>query len=224
MFFGKNFGTLSNDLDFSGSLEYSFAEMLINAVILLIVFLVSTLIIKFGSRIIPAVLSILIFGGILFTVYNAVTVEHTLSEIDDVKMANKFAEVTPENAEKVIRLSRSGKNVVIFLLDRAIDGYIPYIFNEKPELAAQFSGFTYYPNTISFGQHTIFGAPAIYGGYEYTPDAMNKRNDVLMSQKVNESDLLMPLLFSNEGYTGKDRQMQRHTAISNKDIRKTDNR
>lgn len=201
MFFGKNFGTLSNDLDFSGSLEYSFAEMLFNAGILLIVFLVSTLIVRFGSRIIPAVLSILILSGISFTVYNAVTVEHTLSEIDDVKMANKFAEVTPENAEKVVRLSRNGKNVVIFLLDRAIDGYVPYIFNEKPELAAQFSGFTYYPNTISFGQHTIFGAPAIYGGYEYAPDAMNKRNDVLMSQKVNESDLLMPLLFSREGYT-----------------------
>lgn len=46
------------------------------------------------------------------------------------------------------------------MLDRAMGQYVPYIFNEKPELKEQFSGFTYYSNVISFGGQTNFGAPA----------------------------------------------------------------
>ena len=71
-------------------------------------------------------------------------------------------------------LSRKGQNVVVIMLDMGISGYVPYIMEERPELKEKFSGFVYYPNTISFGMHTNFGAPALYGGYEYSPAAMNR--------------------------------------------------
>jgi len=102
--------------------------------------------------------------------------------------------------DDIVTLSTTGKNVVMLMMDRAISGYLPYIFNEKPELAEKFRGFTYYPNNVSFGGHTNLGLPAIYGGYEYTPYRMNQRDDLPVSEKHDEALLLMPTIFSEAGF------------------------
>ena len=99
-----------------------------------------------------------------------------------------------------IVLSTTEENVMVIMLDREIGAYIPYMMQEKPELMEVYEGFTYYPNTISHGLHTIYGAPAIFGGYEYTPESMNERDAELIKDKYNEALLLMPLLFSENGY------------------------
>ena len=99
-----------------------------------------------------------------------------------------------------IPLSRTGKNVIVLMLDRAVGTQVPYIFNEKPELKEKFDGFTYYPNTISYGPQTNFGAPALYGGYDYTPERMNARENESLESKHNEALKVMPVLFGNEGY------------------------
>ena len=39
-------------------------------------------------------------------------------------------------------LSKNGQNVVVLMLDRAMGEYVPYILNEKPELAEQFNVFS----------------------------------------------------------------------------------
>ena len=96
--------------------------------------------------------------------------------------------------------SPQGKNVVVIMLDRAVNGFIPYIMNEKPELKAQFDGFTYYPNTLSYGYHTNIAAPALFGGYEYTPEGMAERPEVSLKEKHNEALKVMPLNFLREGY------------------------
>ena len=115
----------------------------------------------------------------------------------------KARETIASNAqEKVsIPLSTEGKNVIIIMLDRGISAHVPVIFHEKPELAAKFEGFTWYPNTLSHGAYTNFGAPGLFGGYEYTPSAMNARSDELLKDKHNEALLVLPALFSKEGYT-----------------------
>ena len=82
------------------------------------------------------------------------------------------------------------------MLDRAMGEYLPYIFNEKPELKEKFAGFTVYTNVISFGGYTNFGVPALFGGYEYTPLEMNKRSDELLVSKHNEALKVMPVLFN----------------------------
>ncbi len=103
--------------------------------------------------------------------------------------------------EKVnIPLSREGKNVVIFMLDRAIGSYPAVIFSEKPELKEKFDGFTWYENTLSHGGHTVYGTPGIFGGYDYVPSEMCRRSDELMKDKHNEALLVLPTLFSQEGY------------------------
>ena len=117
------------------------------------------------------------------------------------KSDKKFADVaSSENLSSEIPFSREGKNVVVIMLDRFVGAYVPFIMDEKPELMNKFAGFTFYPNTVSPGFYTNFGAPSIYGGYEYTPDAMNTRNDVPLADKNDEALRVMPVIFEDEGY------------------------
>jgi membrane protein insertase Oxa1/YidC/SpoIIIJ len=96
----------------------------------------------------------------------------------------------------VYEFSKTGKNVLIIMMDRAIPGFIPEILIEKPELKEQLSGFTFFPNSISFGTHTIHGAPALFGGYEYAPAEINtKRLNETFTKKYNESFLVLPQMF-----------------------------
>lgn len=200
MLFGRNFGTLSGDLVFTEQPGYTSIQMAVNIAALAVLFVVLTCIYRWKKKLSLSLAIIVILSGTALTAYNAVKVNGELMQVDDVKRGVDYAGITKDNAEKIIRLSRNGKNVVVLLLDRAISGYVPYMLNERPELKEQFAGFTYYPNTISFGEHTIFGASAIYGGYEYTPDGINERSDVSLKDKINESDIVMPLLFSEAGY------------------------
>lgn len=101
----------------------------------------------------------------------------------------------------VISMSREGRNVVVIMLDKAIGAYLPLILEEWPQLANDLDGFVFYPNTLSFGQKTIIGAPPLFGGYEYTPEGMNARSAIPMVEKHNESLLVMPELFRQAGYS-----------------------
>jgi hypothetical protein len=86
------------------------------------------------------------------------------------------------------------------MLDRAISVFIPYIFEESPQLKGAYSGFTYYPNTVSFNGYTRIGAPPVFGGYEYTPEEINKRNDIPLMEKHNESLIMLPRILSENGF------------------------
>lgn len=102
--------------------------------------------------------------------------------------------------EKIYHLSKTEKNVIVLFLDRAISAFFPETLKEFPALAESFEGFTYYPNTLSFSTHTSLGAPAMMGGYEYTPVAMSSRADELLRLKHNEAMLVLPRLFADAGY------------------------
>ncbi|UKI54048.1 MAG: hypothetical protein L6V86_03225 [Treponema sp.] len=64
-----------------------------------------------------------------------------------------------------------------------------------PELAEKFYGFTYFQNTISFGNSTLYGSTAMLGGYDYTPENINSRGNIPLQKKYDESALIMPLNF-----------------------------
>lgn len=104
------------------------------------------------------------------------------------------------NLDPVYHLSKDDKNVIIIFLDRGINLFIPDIIKLYPELEQSFDGFVYYPNTVSFGDYTVVGAPAMLGGYEYTPENMNERSDELLVNKHDESLLVMPKLFLDAGW------------------------
>jgi hypothetical protein len=96
--------------------------------------------------------------------------------------------------------SRTEKNVLVVMLDRALSPYIPVIFGEKPELNEAFSGFIWYPNTVSLGPVTISAVPPLFGGYEYAPDIMGQDNGTPLVEKHNQALLVMPRIFSEHGF------------------------
>ncbi len=102
--------------------------------------------------------------------------------------------------EPVFNLSKTKENVFVLMLDRAISSFLPAILEEKPELRKCLEGFVYYPNTLAYADHTLIGAPPLFGGYDYVPEAINERSDTPLVEKHNESLLTMPVLFSEHGF------------------------
>lgn len=138
---------------------------------------------------------IILFAMISFAFINGFLLFNTY-----VKGNNELSRISSYENYPEIHLSKNGKNVVVIMMDRMVSYYIPYIMNEKPELIDGFDGFIYYPNCTSFGTATNGGSPGIFGGYEYVPEEMNKRNTESLKDKQNESLKVMPVLFLNNGY------------------------
>ena len=194
MCFGTNYGTMSSQLVFDNAISSNLKTILINMILILAVSFVIVIIIRKKRNILItlAVAIIVSMLGMSFANINRSqkTINSKLNELSKDKVIT----------EDLFSLSKTGKNVVVIMMDRAVNSLVPYIFHEKPELKQQFSGFTYYPNTLSFGGHTNFGLPAVFGGYEYTPTELNKRDDELLQYKHEEALKVMPVLFDENEY------------------------
>ncbi len=190
LFFGTNLGTLTPFLQYQSAVLFSSREQLVNLLAVgaaaLLLYLFSR---KFGRSVVPVLLTALVAISSM-SVVNMVQIRQSV----DQALAGDYAESVQ------LPLSKNGKNVVVLMLDRALGEYVPCMFSEKPELAEKFDGFTYYPNTISFGGATLYGAPALVGGYEYTPVEINSRADQTLVSKHDEALKVMPTLFADNGY------------------------
>ncbi|MBO4862498.1 MAG: YidC/Oxa1 family membrane protein insertase, partial [Firmicutes bacterium] len=190
MFFGTRMGVVSSALRFENGLWYSFLEGTLNVAAAAAAAVILLLILRKFRK---APKSILAIASAAIVVMSGINIVKSASSIND-------ARANGNDALAHFTFSREGKNVAVIFLDRAMGEYIPYIFSEKPELAEVFDGFTYYSNVISFGGHTNFGAPALMGGYEYTPVEMNRRDGESLKDKHDESLKVMPVMFLKEGF------------------------
>ncbi len=195
-FFSKGLGTMSDSLVYDNAFSFSLKQKLFNLAIVILAIVICLLIMKFFKRFMTYIALVLLVASIGLTITNTTATAKVLETIeveDDGKIA-------PEDAEPLFNLSTKGKNVIILMMDRAISSYVPEMFRERTELKEQFSGFVYYPNTMSFGPVTNIAIPALFGGYEYTPSAMNSRPNETLKDKHNEALTLMPKLFGSSGY------------------------
>ncbi len=193
MLFDPRTGALYTNLTFDGDLRYSLIYKAANTLACIAVGV--GMYIAFIKK--PVLAKNI--TAILTMVLLLVSVKNVWSIRSDVKKISA-AESVSDSSANTLTLSRNGQNVIVFMIDRAIGGYVPYVFDEKPELEDSFSGFTYYRNTVSFGPYTNFSVPSLFGGYEYTPDEMNKRGDELLKDKHDEALKVMPQLFLENGY------------------------
>lgn len=190
MFFGKNLGLINPQLKFEMEVQYTGWEILINT---LTVIVAAALLYAFCVRWPKKAVEVLLVGTLALSVMTFVNMTAIDNSVDSINMQ--------EATEKPgFRLSRTGKNVIVLMMDRAMGEYVPYIFHEKPELEKKFSGFTYYANMVSFGGATNFCAPSVFGGYEYTPLEMNKRDREPLGEKHTEAVKVLPVLFDQNGY------------------------
>ena len=183
------FGDMVETLQYVLSPKFAVDDMIWNAVFLLFATAVSILLIRY-TKSFPAVLAGCgAVALILISCGNIVKIN------EQYKLAfNSYSE------KPSFELSKDGQNVVVIMLDRAIGSMVPYLMNEKPELKESFDGFTWYRNTLSYGQSTNFASPALYGGYDYTPEKINERSSELLVDKQNECLKVMPTVFSKEGW------------------------
>lgn len=193
--FKGDYGTLSKLLIFveSSNVDSSLMAILINALTILAAVTTICLLIKFKqANIVSYAAGIIAFSLLAISFYNKSIITRGYEHYQTTG-------INAKNIDPFIHLSKTGKNVLFLYLDRAENTYVEPLFEEDPQLNSQFRGFTLYKNTVSFNGHTLLGAPSVYGGYEYTPENMNKRSDTKLVDKQNESLLMLPRLFTENG-------------------------
>ncbi len=193
LFFGTNLGIISATLKYEDGMSFATSELIINVLVLLALVVGLYFIITKWKRSVSLILATAIIATGGMSAVNIADIRKSVSSLNSLQSAQDNGIITFE-------LSKTGENVVVIMLDRAVSGYVPYLMQERPELKQQFDGFTYYPNTMSFGGFTNFGTPAMLGGYEYTPVELNKRDRESLAEKQNEALKVLPTIFANAGY------------------------
>ena len=166
---------------------------LFNILLLMLGFLLVLILIKKHSKILISASSIIMISFAFITTINCVTIKK------DFAIEEKLYDEQISKIEPIYHLSKTEENVVVIMLDRAMTGFLPYLLEEKPELKEQYDGFVYFPNTVSFGRYTVQASAALWGGYEYQPFEINKRDNLLVEEQ-NQALKVLPKIFSDAGY------------------------
>ena len=196
----EKFGFLTTTMLFSEPSQYpGYNQMVVRNVILQILVIIFVLFcFRLNKlKIIGALQIVTIISLSLYGIVNLYSIHNNFLQYKEERAS---AYSSSSLIEPVYKLSKYGKNIVLIMIDNVVSGFIPYIFNENPELKDIFSGWKYYPNTVSFANHTLAGALPIYGGYEYTPKNINLNDKKPLLEKQTEAYLLLPKIFLTEGY------------------------
>ena len=164
-------------------------------IVISIVALVVFLTLKF-TKLLHSLLLVLVLALTAISVKNTITIQTEFSRMPVPSYNNEL--------EPIFHLSKTEPNVIVIMQDRCFSPFIPYVFEELPQVKNSFDGFTYYPNTISMGKLTMIGTPGLFGGYDYTPYRMNQRAteepEKTLQDKHSEAMLTLPLLFTANGF------------------------
>ncbi len=195
IFFGGGYGLISEEFVYD-SLTITGNEKMISCLVFVAVLGICIAGIKYKK-----VKNIIMRGAVLSALI-FVVIKWDSGRKEIVRISKLDTENTEYNAdlEPVYKLSKTGQNVMVIMLDRAIGAMLPYVMEEKPELKEELRGFTYYPNTVSFGARTNRTVPSLFGGYEYSPENINKRTDKTVKEKCNEALHVLPDIFYANGY------------------------
>ncbi len=145
------------------------------------------------------VCTILVLALLAFSIFNVAKINSEFHRLEAI-VADSSNRGADDTIKPVYHFSRSGKNVIVIMLDRGISSFVPYIMDELPKVKENYRGFVWYPNTLAPGDHTIFSSPAIFGGYDYLPQRINERKNQLLIDKHNESLKVLPNYFLKQGY------------------------
>ena len=198
MFFGKNYGNMSPMLQYDDIFINTVGEYAVNAAALAAISALLVFLMKKSRAAITSVCVAVCAAMLIMSFGNVFSIQKSNNKL--YKTMAMETNMQSSNSQIKLPFDKKGKNVIVLMLDRGISDFFPYLIEENPELRRQFAGFTYYPNTISYGATTLVGASGLYGGYEYIPSEMDKRTDLSIAQKQDQALKVMPLLFSRNGY------------------------
>ncbi|MCL2719898.1 MAG: membrane protein insertase YidC [Treponema sp.] len=196
--FSGNYSVISISFIYDNYPVYTYPNKIFNISIMFLLFFITFVLYKTKmKKYISIILSLFIVSILSISFFNIFNINKEFNHLKSyyIKEEHIIEDILP-----IFSLSQNGKNVVIIMLDRAFSGFLPYIFNESPELYDHYSGFTYYPNTVSFNGYTGMGVPPVFGGYDYIPQEINKRDNISLIEKHNESLLMLPKIFLNNDF------------------------
>jgi len=196
IFFKENYGNISTSLIFTSisSVDSPLSHIILNIILLFLICIFIAFIVYIKKVFVINFAAIAIsIAMVSFGIYNINIISKGYAEYTQ-KSVKKITQLNP-----IFHFSKKGQNVLLLYLDRAQAKYVEEIFGECPELYTQFEGFTYFPQTLSMNGHTLMGSPPVFGGYEYTPEAINKRPNDKLLVKTNEALLVLPRIFTEQG-------------------------
>ncbi|MCL2705808.1 MAG: sulfatase-like hydrolase/transferase, partial [Spirochaetaceae bacterium] len=107
----------------------------------------------------------------------------------------------PSYNSTMMGYTRTGKNIVVILLDMMTGGYVPRLIEEIPEVIEKYKGFVWYPNTLTIGNNTATSMSSMYGGWSYSPIEINKNNTKkTLIEIITESYEVLPNLLKEKKY------------------------
>jgi len=183
-----NYGIIDN-FTFSDDVTVTWIESLIDVVILILALFCSVLLISKLARKVSVALGILVSASLLIFFISLYNFSNNIND------ANRLLDVKNINST----LSRQSNNILVYVMDGAMSGYIPYIFDSDSSLPELYDGFDLYQNVVSTGDRTINGIAPIYGGYDFTVSAVNARSGELVD-KVSAAYEVFPENFIENGY------------------------
>ena len=195
--FKDKYGSINNLLMFSdvGKLRHTMHEIIINLVVIgstgIIIFFV--LYVGVFKKYTSTILKILMSSFLVIIAISSITI---YKEFIFMKSATN----TLPNSDKAYRVSKTGKNIFIFMLDRSMNFFIDPILENSEVVKQEYTGFTVFENSVAFGLSTNFSTPSLFGGYEYTPEKIDARSDELLVDKHNEALSVLPRLFSEHDW------------------------
>ena len=191
-----SYGDISQTLSFLNPASFKTVSYIsfLNIVIQIVLSAVITVFLfKWKGKIFSSLLSIIFLAITSISIVNIFLINNEYIKFKSTASHSDVTEVKP-----LVRLSKKSKNVVLFMLDRAQSQFVREMLKEDSGFYDILEGFKCYPNVISFNGHTLMGSPGLYGGYEYTPEQMNRRSEEMLVDKHNQALLLLPRIFTEQ--------------------------
>ncbi len=107
----------------------------------------------------------------------------------------------PDYTDELFGFSRRGQNTVVIMLDMFTGGHMPAILATDPSLRRALDGFVWYRDSIAPGAVTLLSVPAVMGGEEYAPSAVNARKPSSLVEEMHKGFAVLPDLFVPQGYS-----------------------
>ena len=194
--FTGNYGNISSNLVFEDifRLYHPFKYFLVNIFMICVVFFVTALILysKRLSKYLLLSLGMVIISFLSIAFISCISIGSNFHVGD-------FA-LYSQSKNKAYKVTKTGQNIFILMLDRSMNFFIDPIFENCELVRKEYTGFTLFENTIAFGRSTNSSTPSLFGGYEYTPENINKRSSELLVDKHNEALSVLPRLFSENNW------------------------
>lgn len=123
MFFGKYLGVLSSTLSFEGGMQFAPAELWGNLLAIAATAGVMYLVYRRWSKhVFKAAIAFVLAIAIMLPI----NIGSIHSQIKSIRQTMEESGGVPEYT-----MSKTGKNVIVLMLDRAVGAFLPYIFNEN---------------------------------------------------------------------------------------------